>query len=267
MRRARAPSRGTVEGMTTSPAPAAPVASAPWRTVEAVLAPVLVFVAASAVVALAAVAWLVAGALAGAPPSTTSLLVWLGVVGVPLLTLAGVIGWFAARHGRAGLAALWRPFGDGAWRRRSAVAVAVAGGLLWVVVFDLAIGGLLTSLIEVPEQQVVAQLADAGGVETVGLLAGVAVLAPLWEEVVFRGLLFAALARRFGFWPAALLSSALFAALHFEGSVALFAVATPQLLLFGVAMCWLLQRTGSLAAPIVFHAVHNAAVAAVVLAA
>lgn len=81
------------------------------------------------------------------------------------------------------------------------------------------------------------------------------VLAPLWEEITFRGFLLSALAKsRLGFWPAAVLSSVLWTALHFgyswPGLVSVF--------LAGIGMSWIMQRTGSMRAVVVAHAVVNA---------
>ena len=73
------------------------------------------------------------------------------------------------------------------------------------------------------------------------LLAALAVLVAPWtEEVAIRGFLFSSLARRFGFWPGAVVSGAVWAGLHFEPGV---------LILFsaeGALLAWLRQRTGSL---------------------
>ncbi len=55
-----------------------------------------------------------------------------------------------------------------------------------------------------------------------------------------RGFLFSALARRFGFWPGALVSGVVWAGLHVEPGV---------LILFsaeGMLLAWLRRRTGSL---------------------
>jgi membrane protease YdiL (CAAX protease family) len=84
------------------------------------------------------------------------------------------------------------------------------------------------------------------------LLEGV-VVAPIVEEIVCRGLIYATLRARFGPWPAALLSSGLFAALHLYEPVG-FAI------LFGGAVVSALvyERTRSLVPSIAGHAVNNA---------
>lgn len=81
------------------------------------------------------------------------------------------------------------------------------------------------------------------------------VLAPLWEEITFRGFLLSALAKsRLGYWPAALLSSVVWTLLHFgyswPGLVSVF--------LAGVGLSWVMLRTGSMRAVVVAHAVINA---------
>lgn len=96
-----------------------------------------------------------------------------------------------------------------------------------------------------------------------GVLIAAVVLAPLWEELVFRGFLLSALAKtRLGFWPAAVISSALWTALHagysWPGLV--------SVLLAGLGLSWIMQRTGSMKAVVVAHAVINAFAVAAILA-
>ena len=86
------------------------------------------------------------------------------------------------------------------------------------------------------------------------ILAAV-VLAPLWEEVTFRGFLLSALAKtRLGFWPAALLSSGLWTVLHMGYSWPGLA----SVFLAGMGLSWVMLRTGSMRAVVVAHAVINA---------
>lgn len=81
------------------------------------------------------------------------------------------------------------------------------------------------------------------------------VLAPLWEEISFRGFLLSAMAKsRLGFWPAALLSSGLWTALHLGYSWPGLA----SVFLAGIGMSWIMLRTGSMRAVVVAHAVVNA---------
>lgn len=93
----------------------------------------------------------------------------------------------------------------------------------------------------------------------------VVVIGPAVEELVFRGAVFGGLynlgrllsgrsARTRSsavFAVSAVLSSALFASLHFEPT------AFPAIFVLAVGLCWLLRRTGSLLPPFVAHATFN----------
>lgn len=92
---------------------------------------------------------------------------------------------------------------------------------------------------------------DGWGGLVFSVLSGV-VLAPVCEELVFRGCLFGGMWSRLGFWPAALGSSAVFSAIHHYGvggTVGVFGI--------GVAACLLYRHTKSLKGPILVHAAYN----------
>jgi uncharacterized protein len=78
------------------------------------------------------------------------------------------------------------------------------------------------------------------------------VLVGLAEEWWFRGYALQALARGTGFWPAAVISSLIFGALHVskpdENFIDIF-----NIIALGMIMCFALQRTGSLWLPVGFH--------------
>jgi membrane protease YdiL (CAAX protease family) len=80
----------------------------------------------------------------------------------------------------------------------------------------------------------------------------VLVAAPFAEEVFFRGFLLQGLARRWRFWPAAVVTSALFALAHIWWQFYL------PVFVLGLAFSWLFWRTGSLWASIAAHATINA---------
>ena len=85
------------------------------------------------------------------------------------------------------------------------------------------------------------------------------VVAPLVEEPLFRGLLFGWLRTRCGVWGGAILSSVIFAGVHFT----LFGFV--PLVVLGVILAYVYQRTGSLYPAMVFHAVFNATTLGVIL--
>ena len=78
------------------------------------------------------------------------------------------------------------------------------------------------------------------------------ILAPIFEELAFRGLLFAMLRRRFTFLPAALLSATIFALAHGYSLLGFMSV-----LWKGFLWAWIYERTGSLLPGMLAHAVNN----------
>jgi membrane protease YdiL (CAAX protease family) len=87
----------------------------------------------------------------------------------------------------------------------------------------------------------------------IALLAGTFVSAPIAEELLFRGFLMSALAKaKWGFWPVAVLITALWTALHGYSVTGALGVA-----LYGLYFSWLLWRTGQLWLPLICHAFAN----------
>src|SRR5438874_1899202 len=84
----------------------------------------------------------------------------------------------------------------------------------------------------------------------VGGLVVIAV-APLCEELFFRGILFTVLRQRMPLWPAALIDGVLFGLVH--GSL----VIVPILAALGVMFCYVYERTGSIFPTIALHALNN----------
>ncbi len=76
-------------------------------------------------------------------------------------------------------------------------------------------------------------------------------LVPLTEELLFRGLLFRWLRQRLDFWPAALISAALFGVAHGTADKAVIAG------LLGLPLAWLYERSRSLAPAILLHQTYN----------
>jgi membrane protease YdiL (CAAX protease family) len=118
----------------------------------------------------------------------------------------------------------------------------------WVVALDarglpLEVQGVVSAFIR-PEAPHVPWLMGVFGV----------FVAPFTEEAIFRGLLYPTLRRRLpgGPFAAAVLVSLLFAAIHNSllAFVPLFALA--------MVLAWTMERTGSLLACVVVHAIHNA---------
>jgi hypothetical protein len=139
-------------------------------------------------------------------------------------------------------------------RARALPALGFRPAGFWPIVLG-TVGALVVSV-------AVSQLGEAEGVKQamdvartprlfVVSLIVMALLAPLVEEAVFRGLLYGWLAGRWGTTIAWLISSVLFAAAHVEPTHALLVL--PLGLWFG----WLRQRTDSLWPSLVAHVVNN----------
>jgi hypothetical protein len=89
----------------------------------------------------------------------------------------------------------------------------------------------------------------------VTILWGV-IVAPLAEEIVYRGFVFRVLQQRWGTAAGMLASSALFAVVHFYSMVG-----TIEVFASGMILAWLYHRTGKLASCILLHAGYNLALA------
>lgn len=144
---------------------------------------------------------------------------------------------------------------------RCAPRKAAAKGLLWGLILIppvIAVSMAATAALE-------ALGFDAGAQEIFGLLddktvsagtrlfvmASAAVVAPVTEEALFRGILFPALLKRRAFAASALLSGTYFALMHLHLPSLL------PLLTLGLAFSAAYAATGSLVTPIVMHALFN----------
>jgi membrane protease YdiL (CAAX protease family) len=109
------------------------------------------------------------------------------------------------------------------------------------------------------EQTITQQLgADQG---TLGLVvAGVMVIciAPVAEEVFFRGFFYRALRTRFGIFGAAAIDGLLFGVIHYDFSGAEALLILPPLAFLGFVFCLVYERTGTLFPVIALHAFNNA---------
>ena len=93
----------------------------------------------------------------------------------------------------------------------------------------------------------------AAALSTTGLanLLLFGIVAPIAEELTFRGMLYGAWVKRFGWFMAAVLSSVVFAAYHGQ---------FVHSFLFGLVCVALYRRSGTLLAPILMHGVYNTSV-------
>lgn len=164
--------------------------------------------------------------------------------------VAGVVGvWMLARSRGSSLAAAVGLRSHGAGRLLgTALFAAVLGRLLagaWGLVLQ-ALGADLSGFDLDPTK-----LFGQGTTGTVMLVLVAVVLAPVAEEIVFRGVLLNALVARWGIRVAIVGSSLAFSVVHLS------LVAIPAVFLFALVLGWLFVRTRSLVVCIVAHALFN----------
>jgi membrane protease YdiL (CAAX protease family) len=99
-------------------------------------------------------------------------------------------------------------------------------------------------------QDVIARL-DVSGWNALLTFFGVAIFAPIVEEIFFRGFLYGGLRARIGVVGAMIASTIFFTALHFSIDAFI------PILVLGVFLAWLYEKTGSLIPGIFLHAANN----------
>ncbi len=112
---------------------------------------------------------------------------------------------------------------------------------------------VLSTGMELPAQNASAILLDANlpSAARFTMAACAVAVAPLAEEIFFRGIVFRGLENVSSFPFAAFVSSFLFAAAHRNAS------AFASLFIFGLVQACLCRRSGSLTAPVALHALYN----------
>lgn len=213
-----------------------------------ILAALLCAVAALIALPIMDPAGLLAALKAGLSGSDGALAARLLAIVVLAVYLGLAIAIFIAARWRGGAAWRrligWYPFRLG--NRRFWIVVALT--LLYSAAADAAIGHFLTHPMERLE-------IPADPAAALGLFVLAVAIAPLTEELLFRGWIYTSLRFSFGFWPALIVTSALFALAHYE-KTHLYALAVFPI---GLAIGAIRERTGSLKAAMLFHALNNLA--------
>lgn len=138
----------------------------------------------------------------------------------------------------------WRPWS--LWRSGRGFWLIVAGALVYGFAADFALNTFQPqsdAWLKMPED-----LAAALGLSILAV-----VFAPVVEELVFRGWIFTQVRRHFSFVTALLVSSAVFAGLHYD-KTHLYALAVFPI---GLALGAIRELTGSIKPTIAFHAFNN----------
>jgi len=187
------------------------------------------------------------------------------VLGVEELTVTEVFGILVPAQAAATIAVLWlmartrEPIREALalrWESNDGLGLLVGAGLQLglslaaAVVIEVFLDG------EAPTQDVVQSAAEAlGGLDRILVVLGAVVLAPVTEEIIFRGIVLRAIQRSRGDRVAIVGSAAAFAALHLIDPNALLAV--PFLFVLGLALGRQSVRTGRIGRAVATHAGFN----------
>jgi len=133
----------------------------------------------------------------------------------------------------------------------------VSVGLLFAVwIGFLILSAAWAALVELDQQQDLPEELGADGplLNVLAVVVLVTVIAPLGEELFFRGFFFGALRNWRGPWLAAVLTGLVFGGVHVGSSPLGYLV---PLMLLGAGLCLLYEWTGSLYPAIALHALNN----------
>ncbi len=183
------------------------------------------------------------GASVDNPPPGVNILLTL----VQNVALVGAAYGFARMNGRPAAV----DFGLRAARFWLSVRLLVA---VWIGFF--ALSAIWAAVLGLNEPQSLPDELGAEGalVNVLAVVVVVTVVAPLGEELFFRGFFYGALRNWRGPMVAAVLTGAVFGLVHAGSSPIGYIV---PLAIFGFGLCLLYERTGSLYPPIALHALNN----------
>jgi uncharacterized protein len=171
----------------------------------------------------------------------------LGNIGVQAMTELGFLlvpMAIAAQHGAATIGLILARLGVRRFRPSTALKW-IGAAILAYLVFN----AVYVAIFGEPHQE---DIAEGFGAVPVQVLL-IVILAPLSEEICFRGMLYGGLRTRLPVLPAALAGGLVFGALHALTGIS----AVPPLVVFGFLLCLLYEKTGSIVPGIVLHMLNN----------
>jgi membrane protease YdiL (CAAX protease family) len=150
------------------------------------------------------------------------------------------------------IASQWGKVSIGEALRRLGVRRFGGEAIGWMVVATIAyliFAAAYAAIFGVPEQE---DIAEGFGTLPVQILL-IVIAAPLSEELLFRGLIFGGIRKHMPSIAAALVAGLIFGALHALTGLS----AVPPLVIFGVILCLLYEKTGSIVPGIILHMLNN----------
>lgn len=222
--------------------------STPWNPVDALLmivVPILLPLAVLFTVYFWARLGIIPGAWAtllwSESPDATAILY--------ALTLAIEIGalWFLGRrHG-----ARWADYGLRRFSWRWLLMVLVLYIVqIFIVVGLFALVKVLVPAVDIDQAQEVMEFGHSTWGTVLNFVSAV-LIAPVVEELVFRGVVFPGFAKRMPVWLAAVFSSLVFGFLHGQVNVGIYTF------ILGLILCTLVRRSGSIVPGIFLHFLNN----------
>ena len=154
------------------------------------------------------------------------------------------------------------------WRQIGLVKPAVrdvwltVGGYVVYLSLFLLLSQVVTRMLpglNLDQRQQVAFDRPTGGLGLLPIYVGIVLVPAITEEILFRGFLYSGLRRGLKLWPAALITSLIFAIPHlqFETGHALLWVAAIDTFVMSLILVVLRERSGSLWPPMLIHALKN----------
>jgi len=174
------------------------------------------------------------------------LMLYLALMAAPLLILVWMLQGRGERPSQGWLQWRWRPWSS---------TLGPAAGLVLMVLPAVSLCGWLIDRFwpdpggSNPMLELVLSSPDPRALACFALTA--IVLAPLFEEALFRGVLLPVVGRRWGSGAAVLISAAVFALAHLSLSELV------PLFVLGIGLGWLRWRSGRLGASVLMHALWN----------
>lgn len=139
----------------------------------------------------------------------------------------------------------------GLWRT---IQLVIKGYAIYLIITFLVTAFILYTNLRIPGYQVNADLLEIFGTSKLELIIAfivTVILAPLVEEIFFRGFLLRSLVDKVGVWPGTVLVAALFATFHMQWQSVI------PIFILGLIINYLMLRSRSIYPAILFHAFNN----------
>lgn len=233
--------------------PATILPQVPWGIPAAFLVGAAAFILGDVLASGIVAAWLVSSGRAASVQEVLGLIsedltLLFSVYAVSQIIMAGAVYAFVRSRGSS-----WQTLGFRRFKLRRAIGVVITGFVGFMIAAVLATAALeqVAPTVDLEAQQQIAFTAAGNQVEIILAFAALVIIAPLAEELLFRGFLLPALGRRLGVATAIIGSSLIFGLLHPP------AVTMVIIGVFAIFLALAYTRSGSLWPAIILHSSKN----------